>query len=74
MTRAALMEIIGPTDHSPSEAMLEELEAEIDVLRKEGFYGATEAQLLDTVRVRRVIADWKLRHQLELRVDPFNRS
>lgn len=66
------MAFIGHCDHPPSKAMLEELEAELDGLRRERIYGISDAQVLDTVRARRVVVMWKLRHRLEPRPEPSN--
>lgn len=68
MKRAELRAIIGPCARRPTQAMLEELEFELEALRLEGIYGTTERQILDTVRARRLVVLWKLRHQLEPKV------
>lgn len=64
-----LLAVIGATEPPPSEAMLGELEAELDALRREGFYGTATKDVVDTVRFRRLIAEWKARHFLEARPD-----
>ena len=63
MDRTALMALAGPCDHSPSEAMLEELEFELEALRKERIYGTTDQHGSDTVRARRLVVLSKLRHR-----------
>lgn len=45
--------------------MWQELEGELEELRRQRIYGVTLKDLLDTVRVRRAIRDWKMRHLLE---------
>jgi hypothetical protein len=62
--RAALLAIVGVCDRRPTEAMLEELERALEALRREGIYGGTDREVLDTVRARRLVELWKLRHGL----------
>jgi hypothetical protein len=45
--------------------MLEELERAVEALRREGIYGGTDREVLDTVRARRLVESWKLRHGLQ---------
>lgn len=65
VTRSDLMAVIGPRDHSPSEAVLEELEAELEVLRRERIHGIDDRDLFDSAAARRLVVRWKLRHKLE---------
>jgi hypothetical protein len=45
------MTFIGPCDHPPSQAILEELEAEPDALRRERIYSSTDECKLLWVQV-----------------------
>lgn len=65
MNRQLIRVVIGPCARSPTAAMWQELEGELEELRRQRIYGVTLKDLLDTVRVRRAIRDWKMRHLLE---------
>lgn len=65
MNRQLIRVVIGSCARPPTAAMWQELEQELEELRRQRIYGVTLKDLLDTVRVRRAIREWKTKHLLE---------
>jgi hypothetical protein len=66
MQRGTIMVAVGRTAYSPSEAMWEELEAELDRLRAETSpgYPITDLEFLGSVPAKKALFAWKRRHKL----------
>ena len=73
MSRAAFMLVVGGTDHYPTEAQWEELEDEIDKLRKGPKVGATDLELLRTEAGQQAVTAWREKHRLRPAVETTRR-
>ena len=66
MARADYIAVIGETDYPPTEEMWEELEAEINQVKRDfGVPGMTDLDALRTDAAGGRIMDWMQRHKLE---------
>jgi hypothetical protein len=65
MTRADYLVAVGDTEHPPTEQMWQELEAEINQIKRTGDVpGLTDREALATDSGTQAIAAWKLRNNL----------
>ena len=66
MQRGTIMWAVGRTDHSPTEAMWEEIEAELDRIRatESPGYPITGREFLGSHPATKAIMAWKRRHEL----------